>query len=61
MESGIYEQIINKQLSDELEKLPEECKYQEKVDAAEASKVLSTYVAGLLQHKMDCIGSDRIH
>ena len=55
MESGIYEQIINKQLSSELEKLPGDCKYQEKVDAAEASKVLATYVAGLLQHKMDCM------
>ena len=55
MESGIYEQIINKKLSSELEKLPGDCKYQEKVDAAEASKVLATYVAGLLQHKMDCM------
>ncbi len=53
MKPGLYEQIINGQLNSELELLPEECKYKEKVDSAEASRVLSTYVAELLKKKMD--------
>lgn len=53
MKPGLYEQIINEQLNHELEVIPEDCKYQEKVDTAEASKILSTYVAELLKRKMD--------
>jgi len=55
MKPGLYEQIINGQLNSELERIPEECKYQEKVDSAEASRVLSTYVAELIKKKMDDI------
>ena len=55
MKPGLYEQIINKGMNSELERIPENCKYQEKVDSAEASRVLSTYVAELLQRKMDSI------
>ncbi len=47
MKPGLYEQIINKQLNSELEQIPAERKYQEKVDAAEASRILSSYVAEL--------------
>ena len=53
MKPGLYEQIINKQMSEELQSLPEECRYQEKVDSAEASRVLSTYAAELLRRKLD--------
>ena len=55
MKSGLYEQIINNQLHSELNEIPDECKHLQKVDSAEASKVLSSYVAGLLQRKMDSI------
>jgi len=55
MKPGLYEQIINGQLNSELELIPEECKHLEKVDSAEASRVLSTYVAELLKRKMDDI------
>ena len=55
MKPGLYEQIINGQLNSELELIPDECKHQEKVDSAEASRVLSTYVAELLKRKMDDI------
>ena len=55
MKPGLYEQIINKEMNHELEQIPADCKYQEKVDSAEASRVLSTYVAELLQRKMDTI------
>ncbi len=55
MKTGLYEQIINKQINSELEQIPDECKHCEKVDGAEASRILSTYVAELLQRKMDNI------
>lgn len=55
MKPGLYEQIINEKINSELEQIPEECKHQEKVDSAEASRVLSTYVAELLKRKMDDI------
>ncbi len=55
MKPGLYEQIINKEMNDELEHIPADCIHQEKVDSAEASRVLSTYVAELLQRKMDSI------
>ena len=55
MKPGLYEQIINKQINSELEQIPEECKHREKVDGAEASRILATYVAELLQRKMDVI------
>ena len=41
MKPGLYEQIINKEMDEELEQIPEERKYREKVDSAEASKVLA--------------------
>lgn len=55
MRPGLYEQIINNEMSSELEQIPADCKHQEKVDSAEASRVLSAYVAELLERKMDSI------
>lgn len=55
MKPGLYEQIINRQMNHELELIPEDCKHQEKVDSAEASRVLATYAAELLKRKMDAI------
>ncbi len=55
MKPGLYEQIINNQVNSELKQIPADCKYRQKVDSAEASKVLSTYVAELLQQKMNDI------
>lgn len=55
MKPGLYEQIINKQMNEELQSVPEACRYQEKVDSAEASRVLATYAAELMKRKMDAI------
>lgn len=55
MKPGLYEQIINKQMNEELASVPEECRHQEKVDSAEASRVLATYAAELMKRKMDAI------
>ena len=55
MKPGLYEQIINKQMNEELQSVPEECRHQVKVDSAEASRVLATYAAELMKRKMDAI------
>ncbi len=58
MKPGLYEEIINKQINSELEQIPDSCKYKEKVDSAEASRVLATYVSELVQRKMDSISEE---
>ena len=42
-------------MNEELASVPEECRYQEKVDSAEASRVLATYAAELMKQKMDAM------
>jgi superfamily II DNA or RNA helicase len=50
-ETGIYEQIINRIISERLEKLPESRYYtqESKLDKAEAAKHLSNYLATIIQ------------
>ena len=55
MKSGLYEQIINEEMKEALASIPEDCRHQEKVDSAEASRVLATYAAELLKRKMDAM------
>src|SRR5699024_2753957 len=53
MKPGLYEQIIYQNMTQELAKIPADQKHQEKVDSAEASRVLSTYVAEIVKKKLD--------
>lgn len=55
MKSGLYEQIINEEMNEALASVPEDCRHQEKLDSAEASRVLATYAAELLKRKMDAM------
>lgn len=41
---GLYEQVINEQLTDELQQVPQACKAVTSIDKAEASKVLTQYL-----------------
>ena len=50
---GLYEQVINDQLSSELLDIPEARKYVAPIDKAEASKVLSQYLADVVQKGLD--------
>ena len=50
---GVYEQLINRRLARELERLPENRKYTAAVDRAEASGVLSQYVARVVCKTID--------
>lgn len=50
---GAYEQLINRRLASELERLPERCRHTAAVDPAEASGVLSQYVARVVCKTID--------
>ena len=50
---GLYEQVINQQLTSELQEIPEARKSVAPIDKAEASKVLAQYLADVVQKGMD--------
>lgn len=50
---GLYEQVINNQLSSELAEIPEARKAVAPIDKAEASKVLAKYLADVVQKGLD--------
>ena len=50
---GLYEQVINVQLSSELLDIPEARKSVAPIDKAEASKVLSQFLADVVQKGLD--------
>lgn len=49
----LYKQVINKALTGELAKIPEARKAVAPIDMAEASKVLTQYLAELVQKGLD--------
>ena len=50
---GLYEQVINQDLTSELAKVPEACKAVAPIDKAEASKVLAQYLTDVVQRALD--------
>ena len=50
---GLYEQVINNQLSNELSEIPEARKAVASIDKAEASKVLAQYLSDVVQKGLD--------
>ena len=53
LKPGLYEQIINEKIADDLSELPEACKETADLDEAEASRALSSYLQKILQKKLD--------
>ena len=51
IKSGLYDQVINSQLSSELSELPEARKAVAPIDKAEASKVLAQYLADVVESR----------
>ena len=51
--NGLYEQVINHQLNNELAEIPEARKAVAPIDKAEASKVLAQYLADVVQKGLD--------
>ena len=45
LKQGLYEQVVNTEIKDELRQLPEDSKHIEKIDAAESSSVLTQYLS----------------
>ena len=50
---GIYEQLIDRRLAQELDQLPENQKATAAIDQAEASSVLSQYVADVVRKALE--------
>ena len=50
---GLYEQVINNQLTSELAEIPEARKALAPIDRAEASKVLAQYLADVVQKGLE--------
>ena len=49
LKPGLFEQVINKQINNELSSIPKARLYTELIDEAEAPKVLASYVSEILQ------------
>lgn len=50
---GLYEQVINRRIKNELSDIPEICKAIDSIDKAEASRVLTQYIADIIQKGLD--------
>lgn len=53
LQHGLYEQVINRQLNEELTLIPKERKVIAPIDTAEASKILSQYLMDVVQKGLD--------
>ncbi len=56
---GLYEQVINERIKQELEKIPAERRQAAPIDGAEAPRVLARYVAGVVQKKLNELSEGR--
>ncbi len=54
---GIYEQVINNEMSEELERIQDERKKIGKIDKAEVSEVLTQYLAEIIEKGMNSFGT----
>ncbi len=57
LESGLYEQVINKRIEKALEET-DQLKRVEPIDGAEASKILTNYLADIIQASMNHMGDN---
>ena len=60
MKYGLYEQIINLKIKENISIISDRYKQIESIDKAEASKVLSVYVGDVVRKALDDIGNDKI-
>ena len=58
LKPGLYEQVINTSISNELNEIPDQRKAIKPIDKAEASKVLSLYLQEVVQKGLDNIGEN---
>ncbi len=55
---GLYEQVINKRLNEELLKIPAARQAKGAIDQADASKVLTQYISEIVQQGLDIVGEN---
>lgn len=55
LSSGIYEQIVNKELKAELDKIKDDFKYLNNIDKAEISSRLSEYISKITKKLLETI------
>ena len=60
LKQGLYEQVVNTEIKDELRQLPEDSRHIEKIDAAESSSVLTQYLSEVVHKGLDRIAGDDI-
>ena len=60
LKQGLYEQVVNTEIKDELRQLPEDSKHVEKIDTAESSSVLTQYLSEVVHKGLDRIAGDDI-
>ncbi|MGF7018897.1 superfamily II DNA or RNA helicase [Lachnospiraceae bacterium PF1-21] len=58
LKPGLYEQIINEAIGDELATIPDTRKATSAIDKAEASKILSQYLTNIIQKGLDSISDN---
>ncbi len=59
LKPGLYEQIISRSLSHELESISDACKYVEKLDKEEAPQALAEYVAEAVRATLEAMPSKK--
>ncbi len=60
LKQGIYEQVVNKEIKEELNGFSDAEKHVEKIDTAEASSILSQYLSEVVRKGLDRIAGDDI-
>lgn len=58
LKPGIYEQVVNKEIVDAMSIFPDLRFLTESIDKAEAPKILSSYIASVLEKGLSSIGGD---
>ena len=59
LKQGLYEQVVNTEIKDELRQLPEDSKHVEKIDSAESSSVLTQYLSEVVHKGLEMCIRDR--
>jgi len=55
LKPGLYEQVINHEIKAELDVIPENRSYTDKIDSAEASGILTSYISEVIKKGLDSI------
>lgn len=55
LKPGLYEQVINQEIKNELAETSEDQKLSQKIDAAEASDILTGYISEVIKKRLDMI------